>query len=875
MVERSIEMIIGILGILKAGGAYLPIDPGYPAERSDYMLKDSGAKILLTNLPEGWSFHHSSFTIHHSPNNLAYVIYTSGSTGRPKGVAIRHFSVVNLAFSQKRYFNIIKEDRILQFSSMCFDASVEQVFISLFTGSCLVLVDKDTLLDSKKFEEFIAVQGITHLHAVPSFLNTMRLKGTYNLKRIVAGGDICPVSLARKWGTQCEFYNEYGPTETTVTSVELKVSHVDDRWVRLPVGKPVGNTVVFLLDKGMKLTAPGLPGELYIGGDGLARGYLNRPELTAETFVSVSYKSYRTYRTYISKKIYKTGDLARWLPAGDLEFLGRVDNQVKIRGFRIELGEIERRLQDHRAIAGAVVISRESEGGDRYLCAYFAGADGVGGPDLKKYLSRGLPDYMIPAYFVKLERIPLNPNGKVDIRALPEPGPGLSGREYIAPRDEIEEKLAEIWKEVLNIGRNLENRSIGIDDNFFELGGHSLRATTLVYRIYQEFEISIEIGDVFTYPSIRELGQRIKESEVLAYIEINPSEEKEYYPLSYAQRRLWVLCQFEEDSTAYNIPAAVVLDGPFVVEAFTRAVQVLAGRHESLRTIFTLVEGDPHQRIIREFEFNLEQEDLRDPGAGEKVEKARQLFSGVANSAFDLERGPLFRFKPVRLEDEKYLLIYNIHHIISDGWSQGNINNELLTLYNTFLENGENPLSPLKLQYKDYSRWHNQLTTVGSFSQSQGYWLEKFKDKPNGMELPLDHPRRAIQTFNGGRVSFVIDSVKTRQLQRLSLEADVTLFMSLLSMLNVFLYKYTGQGDIIIGAPIANRKQPELYSMIGFLVNTLVYRNRVNPGQSFRELLFSIKQETLECYKYQDYPFDLLVEKFLISWWRNWNWTGI
>ncbi|NIM13592.1 MAG: amino acid adenylation domain-containing protein [Candidatus Aminicenantes bacterium] len=901
MVERSLEMIIGILGILKAGGAYLPIDPDYPEDRITYMLKDSNARLLLAapaaqvkvevevkedsieliDISNELSSSTSTLASISSPassaDGLAYIIYTSGSTGRPKGVAIRHFSVVNLAFSQKRYFNITVDDRILQFSSICFDASVEQIFISLFSGSCLFLVDRDTILNSKKFEEFIASQEITHLHAVPSFLNAMRLKSTYKLKRIIAGGDVCPVSLAQKWSKYCEFYNEYGPTETTVTSVELKVNKVNDRWARLPVGKPIGNTFVFLFDKQKKLVAPGIPGELYIGGEGVGRGYLNRPALTAETFilahrswliadrrrkkVSSSGKLPMSYELSAMSCLYKTGDLARWLPDGNLEFLGRLDNQVKIRGFRIELGEIENRLVEHNAIAEAVVISKESEAGDRYLCAYFVGVDRVGSADLKEYLSQTLPDYMIPGYFVKLEKIPLNPNGKVDVKALPKPEMGIPRREYIAPRDEIEEKLVEIWEEVLNIDRNLANAPIGIDDKFFELGGHSLRATTLVYRIYQEFEINIEIGDVFTYPSIRELGQRIKESEVLAYIEIIPSEEKDYYPLSYAQRRLWVLCQFEEDSTAYNIPAAVFIDGPFDVETFIQAVQALAERHESLKTIFTLVEGDPYQKIIRGFKFNLEHVDLQNLNEAEKQKNARQLYLQVANSAFNLEHGPLFCFKLVRLEDEKYLLIYNIHHIISDGWSQGNINNELITLYNTFLKSGENPLPPLKLQYKDYSRWHNQLTAVGSFNQSQDYWLEKFKDKPNGIELPLDHPRKAIQTFNGGRVPFVIDKERTQQLYQLSLEEDVTLFMSLLSMLNVFLYKYTGQGDIIIGAPIANRKQPELYPMIGFLVNTLVYRNRVNPEQCFRDLLSSIKQETLDCYNYQDYPFDLLVEE--------------
>ena len=640
----------------------------------------------------------------------------------------------------------------------------------------------------------------------------------------------------------------------------------------LPIGKPIANYRVYILGPYGELLPVGVPGELCIAGDGVTRGYLNRPELTAEKFVNKSFSGgpggrfFKKAPLAAGGKIYKTGDLARWQPDGNLEFLGRIDSQVKIRGYRIELGEIENRLLKHNEITGAVVISRENEAGDRYLCAYFVGRDSTAPgkaletPGLKEYLSQTLPEYMIPGYFVKLEKIPLNSSGKVDVKALPEPGPGISQKTYAAPRDEIEAKLADIWAEVLNIRGDEANVTIGIDDNFFDLGGHSLKATTLVHRIYQEFEINIEIGDVFTYPTIRELGQRIKGLEASEYIEISPSEEKDYYPLSYAQRRLWVLCQFEEDSTAYNIPAAVVINGAFDAAVFLRAVQALAERHESLRTIFALVDGDPYQEIIPHPDINLEIVDLRSFEEAEKEARARQIFITDANRAFDLEHGPLFRFKPVRLEAEKYLLVYNIHHIISDGWSQGNINDEIITLYNSFLNGRENPLPPLKLHYKDYSRWHNRLIAEGSFNRSQGYWLEKFKDKPNGIELPLDHPRKAIQTFNGGRVFFVIDKAKSRELSRLSRSQDATLFMSLLTLLNIFFYRCSGQADIIIGAPIANRKRPELYPMIGFLVNTLIYRNRLTPGQSFKDLLGAIKQETMSCYEYQDYPFDLLVE---------------
>lgn len=869
MADRFSSTIMGILAVLKAGGAYLPIDPEYPQERIDFMLKDSNAQLLLTNgdasseLVEGLTIVHlagaadcitteSTHPLTHSATQLCYIIYTSGSTGRPKGVMVEHYSAVNLASCQQDVFSIKEQDRILQFSSLCFDASVEQILIALLSGAALVLVDKETLLIPDRFENFISREAVTHIHAVPSFLNTL-VPGRYpNLKRIIAGGDVCPVSLAQKWAGDYEFYNEYGPTETTVTSIEILVDGNIGSTSQLPIGRPLNNTQVYILDKCLQPVPLGVVGEMHIGGEGVARGYLNRPELTAEKFIHLAIANSPITR------LYKTGDLARWMPGGSLEFLGRIDHQVKIRGYRIELGEIETRLSKHSSINEAVVISLTAKSGENYLCAYYTSEKEILDSELREFLVRYLPQYMVPVYFIQLEEMPLNTSGKTDRKRLPQPE-GRASSIYVAPGTEKEKMMVSIWQDIV------EQEQVGIDDNFFELGGHSLKATTMVHRVHKELGIKINLRDVFSHPTIRQLLRKSNCGEKQDFEFIVPVEQKEYYGLSYAQRRLWVLSQFETDSTAYNIPAAVTIIGDLDLEALRRAVQTLSNRYDSLRTRFLMVEGTPYQTVIPHIGFDLEVFDLRKLDPDKQTEDARQIYRKNANLVFDLENGPLFLVKLVRLEDKKYILIYNIHHIISDGWSQGIINNEFVTLYNTYERSAGIPLPELKLQYKDYSHWHNRMIEKNRFQKSQNYWLDKFNVKPNGIELPLDRPRKAIQTFNGGRISFTINIEMVRQLKEICLAANATLFMSLLTLLNIFLYRYTGQQEIIIGSPIANRKQPELHRLVGFFVNTLVFQNYVNPANTFEELLQETKKETLECYENQDFPFDLLVESLALD----------
>jgi amino acid adenylation domain-containing protein len=871
--ERCIETIAGILGILKAGGAYLPIEPGYPDEGIAYMLADSGAKIFLTNLSESHHsnyqlsmsslkapLHHSSFINHHS-GDLAYVIYTSGSTGRPRGVLIEHGSVINLVFAQIKTFNIDERERVLQFSPLCFDASVEQVFISFFSGAVLVLVDKAALLDIDAFEKYISRHCVTHLHAVPSFLNDIRPGDSYSLKRVVSGGDVCLPSLALKWSKCCDFYNEYGPTETTVTSIEFQVKTPGESRC-VPIGRPIANTTVYILDKRMQPFPPGAAGELYIGGAGLARGYLNNPELTAEKFIFLFNKSDRSDKSERSdqrcnlKKLYRTGDLARWLPDGNIEFLGRIDSQVKIRGFRIEPGEIENQLLNHEDIKEAVVTAGEEKNSEKYLCAYIV-PQAAGTYDfsrLSQYLQRKLPAYMVPSYFVILKEIPLTVTGKVDRKSLPQPDKVSTG-DYIAPRNEVEKTLVEIWSEVLGI----EKEIIGIDANFFRLGGHSLKAAALVSRIHKILNVRVPISEVFQLAAIRKLAEYIHGTVSDPYASIEAAKEKEYYALSSAQKRLYILHQVDGTSTRFNMSTAMRIKGAVDKDKLEDTFKQLIRRHESFRTSFEIKENEPVQIIHQNAVFALEYfhlADIVEEKEKEKIEKqvVKNFFRG-----FDLSKAPLLKAGLVKRAAEEYILMVDMHHIISDEASVNILEREFWALYA-----GEE-LPMLGLQYKDYSEWQNRLKDFHWIRKQEEYWLDQYKDAVPVLDLPLDYPRPAVVNYEGSRICFEIDREKTAGLKRMVLETETTLFILLLAAYNVLLSKYSGQEDIVVGSPAANRGHPDLENIIGLFANMLAIRNQPQKEKTFAEFLQDVKVRALNAYENQEYQFEMLVWKLKLK----------
>jgi tyrocidine synthetase-3 len=902
MLERSTEMIIGILGILKAGGAYLPIDSEYPQDRIDFMLKDSSAKFLVTapglsekfeklsmvncqllmvnkkspgsrrlNIPanEASSHLHLSPWVNAPVTCLAYVIYTSGSTGKPKGVLVEHASVVNLAYSQMDQFDIDAHDKILQFSTICFDASVEQIFIALFSGAVLALIDKNTLLDTHEFDAFVSRHCITHIHAVPSFLSNMKLTDTSisTLKRIIAGGDICPAALAKTWSQYCDFYNEYGPTETTVTSIAMLFKTVDERLTRLPIGKPLNNTTAYLLDRWMRLVPLGVGGELYLGGDGVARGYLNRPELTAEKFLHVSsryYRSYMSYMTYISKKIYKTGDLARWLPDGNMEFLGRMDQQVKIRGVRIEPEEIENQLLAHHQIKEAVVTARQDNVGDGYLAAYIVpGSAELTDPDkmneLRSHLSLKLPGYMIPSNFVLLERIPLTPSGKVDRKALPEPGI-TSKKAYVAASTETERVLARLWSEVLGI----EREKISVNDNFFELGGHSLNAVGLIGRIHKVFSVKISITQLFKTPTVKTISDHIARAEASFYSPIAPVEEKEYYPLSPAQKRLFLVQQMNPLDISYHLTAFMVWDGPLERKRFEKAFRKLIERHQSLRTSFEIIAEEPMQKVHDQVELEIEFFDAERNGRNAELKRhGRPATSTLYHEntirnfvrPFDLSLVPLMRVGLIRIEEENHILMFDMHHIISDGISMQIFVKEFTAFYQ------EEIIPGLRIQYKDFSHWQNALLDSGAVKKQEDYWLECFVGEIPVLNLPYDFPRPVLQTHEGSSLEFKITLEQTQQLKQWALESESTTFIVLLAVFNLLLSKLSGQEDIVVGSPAAGRRHPDLESLIGVYINTLALRNYPAADRSFDEFLAEVKKTSLDAYENQDYQYEELVEK--------------
>ncbi|WP_149988572.1 non-ribosomal peptide synthetase, partial [Microcystis aeruginosa] len=674
---------------------------------------------------------------------------------------------------------------------------------------------------------------------------------------VLVGGEAIDESM---WATLAKaeninFYNVYGPTECTVDSTICLITAN----LKPVIGRPIAKVETYILDEYLQPVPVGVPGELHIGGAGLARGYLNHPELTNEKFIP------HPFHQETESRLYKTGDLGRYLPDGNIEYLGRIDNQVKIRGFRIELGEIETVLSQHSAVKTAVVIAREDETNQKRLVAYIIPQIEIISPpkeqnslnitQLRQFLKAKLPEYMIPSAFVILESLPLTPNGKIDHRALPAPE-FQSQEQYIAPRNPIEEILSSIWAKVLKVSQ------VGIHDNFFELGGHSLLATQLISRIREAFQVEMPLRELFVAPTIAELSQEIKrlsEGEQLTELAILPRDKAAELPLSFAQTRLWFLAEFESNSSFYNIPLALRLEGNLNSEILIQSLEEICDRHEALRTNFITVDGIPTQ-VIQTRTWTVTVVDLQHLSGSEQAIASQELAQNQAVQPFDLAGEPLIRITLVVLSETEHLLLVCMHHIVSDGWSMGVFIQELTALYNAYIQGLSSPLNPLSIQYGDFTLWQRQWLQGEVLENQLNYWKKQLADAPTFLPLPTDKPRPAVQTFTGVHQEFQLSLELTQKLTELSQQQGVTMFMTLLAVYGVLLYRYTGQSDILIGTPIANRNRREIESLIGFFVNTLVMQTDCSENPSFQELLMRVREMSLGAYAHQDLPFEMLVE---------------
>ncbi|CAJ3999586.1 non-ribosomal peptide synthetase [Burkholderia pseudomallei] len=893
--RRSPELLIGMLATLKAGGAYVPLDPGYPAERLTHMLLDSAPVVVLRDAAasndvlvrlnagtpildlhaddERWSAQPSGnlkLCGSHEPDvgarRLAYVIYTSGSTGAPKGVMVEHASVVNQIGALTEYLELDASDRVLQFSNIAFDASVEETFATLSCGATLVLRTDRWLADAETFWALCGAQRISIVDLPAQFFGQLALSGRRavptGVRCVVIGGEAVGASALDAWfaeeGRRPRLFNTYGPTETTVsvTVHEVRGRH-DDANV---IGRPIANTRVYVLDAWLRPAPIGVAGELYIGGVQVARGYLNRPELTRERFIDDPFVT--------GGRLYRTGDLARWRTDGSLEYLGRNDFQVKIRGFRIELGEIEAQLAKVTGVREVVVLARDSaadtdqnadlnasataNSSEKRLVAYYTGDADVAA--LRAQAAQHLPSYMVPSAYVRLDAWPLTPNGKLDRRALPAPADDAYARaEYEAPQGAKEEALAAIWRELLHVER------VSRHDNFFELGGHSLLAVQLVSRLRQALSVEVALGTVFDAPVLSALAERLEaeNTAVLPPIPLAPRDGR--IALSLAQQRLWFLTQLEGVSEAYHMSGAVRLDGPLNREVLQRALNRIVMRHEALRTCFAREEGEPIQVIQPHADLTVSYHDLRE--AEQSEQRAKDLSQAHASAPFDLSRDLPVRVLLLQLEDEAHVVQVVMHHIASDGWSVGVFLQELSALYGSFIAEQGDPLAPLPLQYADYAAWQRRWLASGQLEKQGAFWQTNLSGAPTLLELPTDRPRPPKQSHAGASVEVKLGAALSERVKRLSQRHGVTPYMTLLSSWAAVLSRLSGQEEVVIGSPVAGRNRTEVEALIGFFVNTLALRLDLSSEPTVGELLKRTKAQVLSAQAHQDLPFDQVVER--------------
>jgi amino acid adenylation domain-containing protein/non-ribosomal peptide synthase protein (TIGR01720 family) len=894
-VERSVDMIVGLLGILKAGGAYLPLDPLFPEERLAFMFNDANPPVLLTQktllgklrpgnmqvilLDEDWDaisrYQRRDSPKRASPGNLAYVIYTSGTTGRAKGVMIEHRSLVNGAYMWKEYYELESLPvRILQLAAFSSDVFTGDFIRSFTNGGQLIICPSDVRPDPVSLYELMAKHRITIFESTPALIIPL-MEYIYEngldhsfLKLLITGSDTVPAAQYRKlvsrFGANMRVVNSYGLTEASIDS-----SNFEDRsgdaicyWsAHTPIGQPLPNTRYYVRDTGGRILPIGVPGELYIGGVGLARGYLNREALTAERFVPDPSNR--------GERLYKSGDVVRWLPDGNIEFLGRNDDQVKIRGYRVELKEVEHCLSEHPTVKQAVARLKDFGGGDRELVAYVVLSKlGQLEPrnwrqQIRAFVSERLPDYMVPAYIVDLEALPQTALGKIDTAGLPDPGeqhnafrgalhhsaepPDGNQQPALIPLSEQYQSIIRIWQDVLR------TRTIGPDDDFFLLGGHSLKAMQIVSRIHKQLGVRVPLRDFFARPTVSGIVSLVKAARHSAYSGIEPAPKMDYYDLSHGQHRLWLLHQVG-GAAAYNMAEAHTFETGLDVAALKKAFSTIIQRHEILRTAFVVVDGEPKQKILSHVNFEIQEIELST--VENPSERAREMMNRELSLPFQLEQPPLLRATLVRLGGSRHLFFLVTHHIIGDGWSSVVFYREILSLYEAYRVGLPNPLKELRIQYSDFVFWQH----AKSFEREESYWRNKLTPLPETLRLPYDMRSQDERDFKGSAETVVFDRDLVLGLRATATASATTVSNVVLALFKLLLFQLTGQEDICVGMTVANRNHPDLENLIGFFVNIVVIRTRLSESMEFDELLTEVAQTTYDAFEHQDLPFNLLIQ---------------
>lgn len=861
MSDRSVDLVIGMLAVLKAGGAYIPLDPAYPDERIQFMLSDSNASMILVQpslLPRIY-FHgkiielNSTQNVYHddhnleipvNPNDLAFVFYTSGSTGTPKGVMIEHRSVINFLQTLEQRSPLSSSDILLLKTSISFDASVWEIYWWMLKGACLCLLEPGGEKDPASIIRAVEKYKVTHLEFVPSMLQVFMdyacrfglIPQLASLKYISVGGEVLPASLVKQFyelfnPNHTVLYNTYGPTEATVEVISYRCGKEDGDHT-IPIGKPNLNTKIYIFNEHMQLQPIGITGELYIAGECLSRGYVNHDELMVGKFIANP--------LIPEERLYKTGDLARWLPDGNIEFRGRADRQVKIRGYRIEISEVESALDRIHHIWQSAVIARTNRHTETELYAYFTAAERLSVSEIKAALLQILPEFMVPAHFVQLDSMPMTVNCKIDYKGLPLPEDrSQPSSDFVTRVTPSQRMLANIWQEILDIDQ------VSLSDHFFELGGHSLKASRLILSIHRDFQVLLTVRDIFDHPIFEDMLNLIEQKENGVFLRIPEATTMPFYPVSTEQKRMSILNQLAPSEVVYNMPAIIKIKGTVDAKRLEHVFQTLVNRHESFRTSFEIVQGELVQIIHPRLIFQMAYEEIN--------ESDETAYIQAFIEPFDLAQAPLFRVKLLSMGNSKYILLVDMHHIVSDGVSMNVFMKEWVQLYNG------NDLPPLRIHYKDYACWEHTRVKEEIRSRHIDYWLNVFSGELPVLQLPIDFARPKEFVFDGGSVRFVLDKFLTEALKHLANQTNTTINIILLAAYNILLAKYSGQTDIIVGTLDAGRRHADLDSMIGLFIKVLPIRSCPDHDKSFLMFLQEVKTQVLNALEHQNFSFEELI----------------